>query len=229
MRNWTLHHADCRDILPTIPNASIHAAIFDPPYPHIKRDYGTWTEDEWFSLMQAVVPQLKRVLVPLGSAVIILQPNSEHIGSMRPWLWKFMAWACKEWNVIQDVYWHNTAMPPTRHCNRKYGLMRPAVKTCVWLGSPDAYRNQDEVLIPLSKSSRRALKNGRGSDDTLRYSPSRLSIRWGRACGLRLNAVDRLPSICFRFPTRTGAAATVQARRWNCASGGFATSQSQGT
>jgi len=26
MNNWTLHHADCRDIFPTIPNASIHAA-----------------------------------------------------------------------------------------------------------------------------------------------------------------------------------------------------------
>jgi hypothetical protein len=55
MNSWTLHHADCRDILPTIPNASIHAAILDPPYPYIKRDYGTWTEDEWFALMQAEV------------------------------------------------------------------------------------------------------------------------------------------------------------------------------
>lgn len=193
--NATLHHGDCRDILPTIPSASIHAAILDPPYPCIERSYGTWTEDEWFELMGAVVPQLRRVLVPTGSAVIILQANSEHVGTMRPWLWEFMSWVCKEWNVIQDVYWHNPSTPPTRHCNRKYGLMRPAVKTCVWLGPPNAYRNQDAVLIPLGKSTRRLLETGRAADDTLRYSPSGLSIRWGRACELPLNAAVPLPSI----------------------------------
>lgn len=186
MRNWTtnnaaLYHADCRKILPTIPSESIHAAILDPPYPCIERNYGTWTEDEWFALMQAVVRELKRILTPTGSAVIVLQPNSEHIGSMRPWLWDFLSWVCKEWNVIQDVYWFNHATVPTAHCSRKYGLMRPAVKTCMWLGSPKAYRNQDAVLIPLGKSTRRALANGRAADDTLRYSPSGQGIRFGRA------------------------------------------------
>ena len=204
MRNWTLHHADCRDILPTIPNATIHAAIFDPPYPYIKRDYGTWTEDEWFDLMQTIVPDLKRVLVPTGSAVIILQPNSEHIGSMRPWLWKFMAWACKEWNVIQDVYWFNPAATPTAHCNRKYGLMRPAVKTCVWLGSPNCYRNQDEVLIPLAESTRRKLANGYCTDDTLRYSPSGLSIRWGRALRTAAERGGSTPFNLIQLPNTNG-------------------------
>jgi len=41
MNNWTLHHADCRDILPTLASASVHAAIFDPPYLHgISEDLG---------------------------------------------------------------------------------------------------------------------------------------------------------------------------------------------
>jgi len=202
--NATLHHADCRDILPTLPNASIHAAILDPYYPCIKRDYGYWTEEEWFALMRVVVPQLKRVLVPTGSAVIILQPNSEHIGSMRPWLWKFMAWVSEEWNIIQDVYWHNPSTPPTRHCNRKYGLMRPAVKTCVWLGSPDCYRNQDAVLIPLSASTRRALANGRGSDDTLRYLPSGQSIRYGRTLRTAAERGGSTPFNLLQFANTSG-------------------------
>ncbi|MGO8751959.1 MAG: hypothetical protein ACLQNE_38945 [Thermoguttaceae bacterium] len=94
--NATLYHADCRKLLPTIASRSIHAAIFDPPYPCIKRDYGVWTEDEWLDLMQFVVRELKRVLVPTGSAVVVLQPNSEHVGSMRPWLWDFLSWAARE-------------------------------------------------------------------------------------------------------------------------------------
>jgi DNA modification methylase len=204
MTNWTLHHADCRDILPTIASASIHAAILDPPYPYIERDYGTWTESEWFAMIQPVVRELKRVLTPKSSAVIILQPNSEHIGSMRSWLWKLMAWASEEWNVIQDVYWFNPSMPPTAHCNRKYGLMRPAVKTCVWLGSPDAFRNQDAVLIPLGKSTRLALENGRGADDTLRYSPSGLSIRWGRALRTAAERGGSTPFNLIQLPNTNG-------------------------
>ncbi len=204
MTNWTLHHADCRDILPTLANASIHAAILDPPYPHIERDYGTWTEAEWFDLMQPVVRELKRVLMPTGSAVIVLQPNSEHIGSMRPWLWDFLSWVCKEWNVIQDVYWFNPSMPPTAHCNRKYGLMRPAVKTCVWLGPLNAYRNQDAVLKPLGKSTRLALENGRGADDTLRYSPSGLSIRWGRALRTAAERGGATPFNLIQLPNTNG-------------------------
>jgi site-specific DNA-methyltransferase (cytosine-N4-specific) len=98
---------------------------------------------------------------------------------MRPWLWDFLSWATREWNVIQDVYCHNPSTPPTRHCSRQYGLMRPSVKTCVWLGPPDAYRNQDAVLMPLSKSIRRLI--GKPQNDTLTYSPSGMSIRRNRA------------------------------------------------
>jgi hypothetical protein len=34
--------------------------------------------------------------------VIILQPNSEQVGKMRLWLWDFVAWAGREWNLVQD-------------------------------------------------------------------------------------------------------------------------------
>ena len=37
----TLIHGDCRDELETIPSKSIDAIITDPPYPEVKREYGT--------------------------------------------------------------------------------------------------------------------------------------------------------------------------------------------
>lgn len=107
--------------------------------------------------------------------------------------------------------------------------MRPAVKTCVWLGSPDAYRNQDAVLKPLAESSRRHLENGRGSDDTLRYSPSGLSIRWGRALRTAAERGGSTPFNLIQLPNTNGAAVTVQARPPSCAIGGFAISRGQGT
>jgi len=101
----TIVCGDCLDILPTIPDASVDAVITDPPYPHIKRDYGTWTTKEWWEMVvEGVVPEVRRILKPTGSAVFILQPNSEKVGKMRGWLWEFMAWVCREWNMVQDAW-----------------------------------------------------------------------------------------------------------------------------
>ena len=144
--------------------ASVDAVITDPPYPEIDRDYGRMSESEWQDMMRSVVHQCRRVLKPSGSAMFVLQPNSEKVGQMRPWLWDFLAWAARYWNQVQDVYWWNYVMPPTAHCQRKYGLMRPSMKLCVWLGDPECYRDQDAVLWEESdhaKAQTQAARAGR--------------------------------------------------------------------
>jgi hypothetical protein len=144
-----LYLGDCLQVIPHLPAASVDAVICDPPYPEIDRPYGRLTEAEWFAMMHALVPEVRRVLKPQGSAVFVLQPNSERVGRMRTWLWDFLSWLCREWNVVQDAYWWNyTAIPgvlATRH-----GLMRGSVKACVWCGPPDCYRDQGAVLWRVS-------------------------------------------------------------------------------
>ena len=144
----SLYCGDCLEILPTIASESVDAVITDPPYPCIKRDYGTWTVDEWWALIvEGVVPEVRRILKPTGSAVFILQPNSEHVGQMRGWLWEFMAWVCREWNMVQDVWWWNYTAVPTGLCApRERGLLRASVKAGVWAGAPNCYRDQARVL-----------------------------------------------------------------------------------
>lgn len=145
MSNGRLIHGDCREALPAIPSGSVDVVLTDPPYPCIKRSYGTWTEAEWWELMRAVVPECMRVLKPTGSAVFILQPNSERVGRMRTWLWEFMAWVGKKWGIVQDVWWWNVAAMPSAGATER-GLTRQSLKACVWMGSSDCYRNQDDVL-----------------------------------------------------------------------------------
>jgi hypothetical protein len=170
---------DCTEVLPTLPSASVDVVITDPPYPHIKREYGFWTEAEWFALMRQVVPECMRVLKPTGSAVFVLQPNSERVGRMRTWLWDFMSWVGKTWGVVQDAYWWNVVAMPTAHCQRELGLMRPSLKTCVWCGPSDCYRNQDAVLWgEADEGKKRRLADraaGRVDGDRLHY-PSRQSV-----------------------------------------------------
>jgi DNA modification methylase len=172
----TLIYGDCRDKLKEIASKSVDAIITDPIYPEIDRDYGRISEAEWHDLMHDVVLQAKRILKPTGSAVFILQPNYQKVGKMRLWLWEFLLWAAKEWNLIQDVYWWATDTLPASGTNRHQGLMRQSVKTCIWLGTSDCYRNQDAVLWePCDRHSAR-----KWQDRALRHRPSGHSVRDGR-------------------------------------------------
>jgi len=168
---YVLHHGDCLDILPTLPAQSVDAVITDPPYPEIDRPYGRLTEAQWWDLMMGVCKETRRILKPTGSAVFILQPNSRKVGSMRGWLWEFMAWVCREWNMVQDVWWWNTKMPPTIHTQRVNGLMRPSVKPCVWAGEANCYRQQDNILWDESDANKALRQSGRARTDWT-YHPS---------------------------------------------------------
>lgn len=155
MRNeCRLFLGDCRDWLPEVADGSVDCVVTDPPYPEIDRPYGRLTEAEWHELMRDVVGQCRRILKPAGSAAFILQPNYETTGRMRLWLWEFLLWGGRTWGLVQDAYWWNYTALPTQGCQRTIGLMRSSVKTVVWLGPSDCYRDQDAVLNPESPRSK---------------------------------------------------------------------------
>jgi hypothetical protein len=158
-----LYLADCRDVLPLLPTGSFDLVFTDPPYPEISRAYGRWTEAEWWELMRAVVPGCMRLLKPTGSAVFVLQPNSERVGRMRTWLWEFQLWVAKTWGVVQNAYWWNVcALTTAGACAG--GLMKDAVKACVWVGPPDCFRDQAAVLwgeAELTTARRQAVRAGK--------------------------------------------------------------------
>jgi len=126
--------------------------------------------------MKTVVIEGRRVLKPTGSMVVILQPNFETVGKMRLSLWEFVAWAGREWNLVQDAYWGSFDAMPLVTSHRKHGLLRHSVKMCVWLGPANCYRNQDNVLwLP----SDNLFAEGK-SEKALRNTPSGRSYRDGR-------------------------------------------------
>ena len=142
---WCLTEGDCTAVLPLLPDACLDSVVCDPPYPEVSRPYGRLSVREWFRLMKAVVPECMRALKPTGSAVFILQPNSERVGRMRTWLWDFMGWAGRRWGIVQDAWWWNHAALPEAHAIQGR-LLRCSLKACVWLGLPNCYRSQEAVL-----------------------------------------------------------------------------------
>lgn len=174
----TIIHGSCVDELAKLPTASVDAIVTDPPYPCIERSYGYWTETEWFRLMDAVVPECRRVLKPTGSAVFILQPNSERVGKMRPWLFDFQAKWCREWGMVQDAYWWNyTSLPMTK---KDPNLMRSSLKMCVWLGLPECYRDGGAILWEESDGNRAQRMAGRCTNK-LQKRAGRATVRDERA------------------------------------------------
>jgi DNA modification methylase len=171
----TLLHGDCQEVLKQIPSHSVDTIITDPVYAEVRprgESYPRISEEKWHAMMHTVVQECRRILTPKGSLVVILQPNAERMGKMRLWLWEFIVWAGKTWNLVEDVYWWNYTAIPTRGVKREFGLLRPSVKMCVWLGPPDCYRCQEKVLWSPSDS----LAAKRRSDMALRVGPS------GRCC-----------------------------------------------
>jgi DNA modification methylase len=171
-----LIHGDCRHELKKLADQSIDLILTDPPYPEIDREYGRMTEQEWHDLMRVVVAEGRRVLKPTGSMVVILQPNFQKVGKMRLWLWEFVAWAGRQWNLVQDVYWWNFGCLPAVCANRQNALLRQSVKMCVWLGPPEGYRRQENILwLPCDDNFAQSK-----SDSALRTMPSGQHYRGSR-------------------------------------------------
>ncbi len=196
---------DCLEVLRELPDCSVDAVITDPPYAEVKRSYGRWTEAEWWALIvEGVIPEVRRVLKPTGSAVFIVQPNSRKVGSMRGWVFEFMAWVCREWNMVQDAYWWNDCTVPGKHSDRTVGLLRCSLKPCVWCGPADCWRDQGAVLSPVSEYTR--THAGAGDYDG-KYSPRGGIMRRSRAYDTAIERGGSTPHNVFRC-TNTNAASS---------------------
>jgi DNA modification methylase len=164
---------DCLEFMKGIPDKSFNALICDPPYPCIKRAYGTMTESEWRSMMDVVITEGRRILTPDGSMMFVLQHNFYTTLLQRPWLWRFIADYSEKWfpefGIIQDVYWINVApMVNFPAIPQSASGFRSCVKNIVWLGSPNCKRNQKNILWNESDGNKLTRLSNRLTDK-LRY------------------------------------------------------------
>lgn len=68
---------DCRELLKTVPDASVKLVVTSPPY-NIGKPYGTYTDrialNEWEDLIRDVTREVARILTPDGSFFLNLSP-----------------------------------------------------------------------------------------------------------------------------------------------------------
>lgn len=172
-KKMVLFQGDCLDKISAIEPGTVDCIISDPPYPEIDRDYGRMTEAEWETMMASLIGRVKGLglLKPRGSMVFVLQPNQAKVGQTRNWLYRFIAWASNYWNIVQPLYWWNFVALPTAGATHG-GLCRDTLKFLVWLGDPDCYRNQDEILWTESMENAAKRAQARCQPGDVHTSPS---------------------------------------------------------
>ncbi len=134
--SWAVTRGDCLAKMRELAANSCDAAIFSPPYPGIKRKYGTWKPDEWLAWMRTVMDEARRVVKPKGSAAVIIQPNNERMGRRHTWPWRFALNLAETSGIVQDAYSVQPVSFPTADPTQ-YGLMRTVVAWCLWAGKSD--------------------------------------------------------------------------------------------
>jgi len=74
-----IYEGDCREVLGTLPGASIDLAVTDPPY-NVGWEYGTGYDDakpveEFLAMLRKSLSEVHRVLKPCGSAFLFMGAN----------------------------------------------------------------------------------------------------------------------------------------------------------
>jgi site-specific DNA-methyltransferase (cytosine-N4-specific) len=177
---------DCVKTMQRLPAGSIDQLLTSPPYPRIKREYGSWTERTWLTWMRGVVIAASRTLKPSGSMVFVIGPNAHRVGEMAMWPYRFVLDVVDAGlNVVQDAYWIKPNRIPLAAC--AHGLFRDAVEWCVWIGPRDCYRDQKAILWEYSDTMKRLVDLGRRSrlPSNRTYTPS------GNSTNRSAMAVDR--------------------------------------
>jgi adenine-specific DNA-methyltransferase len=109
----TLHCGDCREVLATLPDASVDLIVTDPPYFKVKDDWWDrqWDKPEEFAAwMGTLCDQWQRVLKPNGSLYVFASPQMA---------WHVEGEVRKRFSVLNRITWAKPAFSTKAEMNPK--------------------------------------------------------------------------------------------------------------
>lgn len=178
--------ADSRELLPTIPDASVDLVLTSPPFAlQRKKAYGNVPASEYTSWFAPFVIEIHRILKPRGSFVLDIG-GAWNRGEPTRSLYHFdlLLNLCKprgRFRLAQEFYWHNPAkMPgPAQWVTIERVRVTDSVNPIWWLaksGRPKASNRR--VLKPYGRSMELLLERGYNAGP--RPSGHVVSRAWGK-------------------------------------------------
>src|SRR5947209_10215203 len=182
----TLHHGDCREVLPALPDACVDLIVTSPPYADSRKDtYGGIHPDRYVEWFLPISAELRRVLKDEGSFVLNIKERVI-AGERHTYVLELvLALRRQGWLWTEEYMWHKKNCAPGKWPNR----FRDAWERCLHFTKQKKFKMyQEEVMVPTgdwrrqdSKSSARTMScasTRRSAAASARTSPTGLGARW---------------------------------------------------
>ncbi len=140
-----IHHGDCRQILPTLPEGCIDLVVTSPPYADSRKNtYGGVALDKYVDWFLPISAGLRRVLKPEGSFVLNIKEKVVD-GERHTYVIELILEMRKQgWLWTEEYCWHKRNCYPGKWSNR----FRDAWERCLHFTKQRKFKmNQDAVMI----------------------------------------------------------------------------------
>ncbi len=151
-----IHHGDCRDILPTLPDESVDLIVTSPPYAdRRKHTYGGISPEEYVKWFLPIAAELYRVLKPEGSFVLNIKERVID-GERGTYVMELvLAMRQQGWFWIEEYCWHKKNSYPGKWPNR----FRDAWEHCYHFTKQKRFKMyQEAVMVPMGTWAEKRLK-----------------------------------------------------------------------
>ena len=163
----TLHHGDCRTILPKLPDGCVNLIVTSPPYADSRKDtYGGIDPDKYVEWFLPVAAELKRVLADDGSFVLNIKERVVS-GERHTYVIELiLALRRQGWLWTEEYMWHKKNCSPGKWPNR----FRDAWERCLQFTKQKKFKmNQEAVMVPMGDWAKTRLKK-LGDNDVVRFN-----------------------------------------------------------
>ncbi len=167
---------DCRDLLSTLPDASVDLIVTSPPYADQRQHtYGGVRPDDYVEWFLPIAAELKRVLKPEGSFVLNIKERVVD-GERHTYVLELIIALRKQgWLWTEEYIWHKRNSYPGKWPNR----FRDAWERCLHFTKQKNFAMyQDAVRVPMGDWSQSRLRNL--SDTDKRRDNSRVQSGFGK-------------------------------------------------
>lgn len=148
---------DCRELLKTLPSASIDLIVTSPPYAdQRKATYGGISPDNYVAWFLPIAAELFRVLKPSGSFVLNIKEKVVD-GQRHTYVLELIVEMKKQgWLWTEEYIWHKRNCYPGKWPNR----FRDAWERCLHFTKEKSFAMyQESVMVPMGDWAKSRLKN----------------------------------------------------------------------
>ncbi len=150
-----LYEGDCRRILPSLPDESVHLIVTSPPYAdRRRRSYGGIHPDEYVEWFLPIAEELRRVLNERGSFILNIKELAVN-GERHTYVLELILVLRRQgWLWTEEYCWHKKNCYPGKWPNR----FRDAWERCLHFTKRRQFNMyQEEVMVPVGDWADRRL------------------------------------------------------------------------